>query len=200
MSIKTPEVDLSGIRDPQRPVALAVGLVLVVVGLAGLTGVLDFEYLGPGLVLGAFGVPFWLGVTAVVAGLLGVTLSFYPGAATTFDKLAAGLVLPAVFFLAVTDWALAAGGTVVLVLGVVALILAVVFAAIGTVLLWGHPLAFVFPVVALLAILDWALSITAMLPAESVNPATLVLLIVLTVVVGLVGFEGGKRLTGRPER
>lgn len=184
--------------DPQQPVALAVGIVLVIVGIAGLSGVLDFDLLGPGLVLGIFGVPFWLGVTAIVAGLLGVTLSFYPGGATTFDKIAAVLVLPAVFFLAVTDWALATGGLVV-VLGLIALLLAVVFAAIGTVLLLGHPLALVFPVVALLAIADWLLSVTAMVPAESANLPTLGLLVVLTVVVGALGFEGGKRLTGRPD-
>lgn len=200
MALETPEVDLTGIRDPQRPVAVAVGVVLVLLGIAGLTGIMDYDYLGDGLVLGVFGVPFWLGVTAIVAGLLGVLLASYPGGATTFDKLAAGIVLPAVFFLAVTDWGLATGGIVVLALGLVALLLAVVFAAIGTVLLLGHPLALVLPVVAILAILDWVFGITAMLPTESANLPTLGLLVVLTLLVGVIGFEGGKRLTGRPIR
>ncbi len=199
MVLETPEVDLTGIRDPQRPVAVTIGVVLILLGIAGLTGVLDFDYLDDGLVLGVFGVPFWLGVTAIVAGILGVVLASYPGGATTFDKLAAVIVLPAVLFLAVTDWALATDGLAVLALGLVALLLAVVFAAIGTVLLLGHPLAFVLPVVAVLAILDWGLSITALVPAESANLPTLALLVVLALVMVVIGFEGGRRLTGRPE-
>lgn len=199
MATTTADVDLSGIRDWQRPVAFAVGLVLIVVGVAGLTGVtglLGMAYLGPNLVLGVFGVPLWLGVTAIVAGLLGVVLSFYAGASTTFDKLAAGLVLPAVLLLAIVDWLLAGGVTLLtLAVALVPLLLAVALVAVGVVLLYGHPLVVVLPVVALLAIADWAFGLTSMLPAASVNLPTIGLLIALAVVVGLIGFEGGARLT-----
>lgn len=196
MSTRTPEVDLSGIDDPQRPVAFVVGLVLIVVGVAGLTGVVDADYLAPGLVFGVFGVPLWLGVTAIVAGVLGVALSFYEGAGTTFNKLAGGLVLPPVLFLAVIDWLFAGGITVTAIaLALVPLLLAVVFVAVGTVLLWGHPLVVVLPVVAVLAIADWALGLTAMVPADPVTLPTVGLLAVLAVLVGLVGFEGGTRMT-----
>jgi hypothetical protein len=195
------DVDLSGISDWQRPVALAVGLVLVLVGAVALTGVseqLGLDYLGDDLVLGVFGIPVWLGLTVVVAGLLGILFSRYAGGGTTFDKVAAGLVLPAVLFLAVTDWALAVGSLPVLALGVVTLLLAVVVAAVGTILLWGHPLALVFPVVALLAVVDWAVSLTAIAPVgAAVNLPTIGLLIALAVVLGAIAFEGGRRLTGR---
>lgn len=207
MATRAPEVDLSGIRDPQRPVALVVGVVLIALGVAGVTGVLDMNVLTPGVVLGVFGVPLWLGLTAIVAGLLGIVLATFAGGATTFDKVAAGLVLPAALFLSITDWALAeaglvgggsmAGGVPVLVVAIVALLLAVVVAAVGTVLLLGHPLAIVFPLVALLAVFDWALGLTAVAPSRTVNLPTLALLVVLEVVVVAVAFEGGRRQTGR---
>lgn len=206
MTTSASEVDLRGIRDPQKPVALGVGAVLVVVGVAGVTGLLDMDVLASGLVLGVFGVPLWFGITAMVAGLLGIALATYAGGATTFDKVAAGLVLPAVLFLAITDWALASAGLLTdgtlagalyLVPAVVALLVAVVIAAVGTILLRGHSLALVFPVVALLAILDWALSLTAMTASETVNLPTLGLLVVLEIVVAALAFEGGKRQTGR---
>lgn len=205
MATRTPEVDLSVIRDPQRPIALVVGVVLVVVGAAGLSGLLDgdvvagvlgLELLGDDLVLGLFGVPLWLGVTAVVAGLVGVLFSTYAGAGTTFNKVAAGLVLPAVLLLAVVDWALAAGGVAFLALGLVALLLAVALVVVGTVLLNHHLLVVVLPVVAVLAVADWVLSLTAMAPAgAAVNLPTIGLLLVLALLVGAIGFEGGKRLT-----
>lgn len=185
------EVDLSGIHDRQRPLAVVFGAVLVALGVVALTGILAIE----GLLLGIFGVPFWLGVTAIVAGLLGIALSRYGGGATTFDKVAAGLVLPAVLFLAVVDWALAVGGLPALAVGLVALLLAVALVVVGLVLLYPHPLALVLPVVALLAIADWVFSLTAMVPAAAVNLPSIGLLVVLAVVVGLVGFEGGTRLT-----
>lgn len=192
----TLDVDLSGIEDWQRPVAFAVGLVLILFGVAGMSGVLDADVRGPGLVLGVFGVPFWLGVTAVVAGLLGIVLSSYAGAGTTFNKLAAGLVLPAVLFLAVVDWLLAGGVTLfALVAALVPLVLAVALVAVGVVLLYDHPLALVLPVVALLAVIDWLFGVTAMVPGESVTLPTIGLLIVLAVVIGLVAFEGGSRMT-----
>lgn len=189
------EVDLSGIVDRQRPLALAFGAVLALLGAVSLSGFLSTD----GLLLGVFGVPVWLALVAIVAGSLGVAMSRYAGAGTTFNKVAAGLVLPAVLFLAVVDWSLAAGG-VALVVGLGALLLAVVFAAVGTVLLWGHPLALVFPAVAVLAVAEWALALAgvAVSPA-SVTAPTLGLLALLAVVVGLVGFEGGRRTTGRPE-
>jgi hypothetical protein len=201
MASITPEVDLSGIRDPQTPFTLAIGLVLIIVGIAGLTGLIDFNMsstlFSEGLVAGLFGVPFWLGVTAIVAGLLGALLAFQ-GGSTTFNKVATGLVLPAVIFLSITDWALATGGAA-LVVGLVALLLAVVFAAVGTALLWGNWLAFVFPVVALLAILDWVLGITALLPSDPVTLWTVLLLVAVTAIVGIIGFEAGHRMTGNPE-
>jgi hypothetical protein len=185
-------VDLSGIHDWQRPLAFVFGAVLAVLGFVALSGFLTTD----GLLLGIFGIPLWLGVTAIVAGLLGIALSFYAGGATTFNKVAAGLVLPAVLFLAVVDWALAVGGLSTLVLGLLALLLAVALVAVGTVLFYRHPLALVLPVVALLAIADWVFSLTAMAPSgAAVNLPTIGLLVVLAVVVGLVGFEGGLRVT-----
>lgn len=192
MASQSTEVDLSGIRDRQRPLALVFGLVLVLLGIVSLSGVLRTD----GLLLGVFGIPTWLAAVAAVAGLLGVALSRYAGAGTTFNKVAAGLVLPAVLFLAVVDWALAAGGLALLV-GLVALLLAVALAAVGTVLLWGHPVALVFPLVALVAVADWVLSFAGVeTPGAAVNLPTIGLLIVLAIVVGLVGFEGGRRMTG----
>ena len=189
------EVDLSGVEDWQRPLALAFGVVLVLLGVVALSGVATRG----GLLLGVFGLPVWLSLVAVVAGLLGVAMSRYAGAGTTFDKVAAGLVLPAVFLLAVVDWALAVGGAA-LVIGAGALLIAVVVAAVGTILLWGHPLALVFPAVAALAVLDWALSLTGVVQTVApVTLPTLALLLVLAVAVGAVGFEGGRRMTGRPE-
>lgn len=202
MATSALDVDLSVIRDPQRPVALVVGLVLVVLGLAGLSGVLDGDLLGlgmglgDGLLLGVFGIPLWLGVTAVVAGLLGVYLSTFAGGATTFNKVAAGLVLPAVLLLAVVDWALALGGVAVLVVAAIALLAAVGLVLVGTVLLNHHVLVVVLPVVAVLAIADWAFALTDLAPAgAAANPPTLGLLLVLAVLVGAIGFEGGRRLT-----
>lgn len=192
MASSSAEVDLSGIRDRQRPLALAFGLVLVLLGIVSLSGVLRID----GLLLGVFGIPTWLAAVAAVAGVLGVALSRYGGGGTTFNKVAAGLVLPAVLFLAVVDWALAAGGLALLV-GLVALLLAVALAAVGTVLLWGHPVALVFPLVALVAVADWVVSFAGVeTPGAAVNLPTIGLLIVLAIVVGLVGFEGGRRLTG----
>ena len=183
-----------------------VGILLVVVGVAGLTGLLDTGVvqglldidvgLGSGLVLGYFGVPFWLGVTAVVAGLLGIALSFFEGAGTTFNKLAAGLVLPIVLLLAIVDWALAAGSPVIVGLSVIALVVALVLVAVGELLLYGHLLALVLPVVALLTVVDWVFGLTALAPAgESVTLPTIGLLAALAVVVGLVAFQGCRRTT-----
>lgn len=195
MAMRSPEVNLQGIRDPQKIVALVVGIVLVIVGLAGLTGVLDAAITADGTVLGVFGIPFWLGLTTIVAGLLGMWLSTYAGGGTTFNKIAAGLVLPAVLFLAVLDWALAVGGVLPLVLGAITLLLAVVLVVAGVVLLYGHPLALVLPIVAVLAIADWVFALTAKTPGEPVNGPTIGLLVLLAIAIGLVGFEGGRRLT-----
>jgi len=197
MALETPDVTLTGMRDPQRPVAVAIGVVLILLGVAGLTGILDMDVVGEGLVLGVFGIPLWLGVTAVVAGLLGIYLATFAGGATTFDKVAAGIVLPAVFLLSITDWALATGDMPALAVGVVTLLLAVVFAAVGTFLLRWTPLMVLLPVVAVLALADWGLGLTAMMLGESVTPATLGLLLVVELLVAVVAFEGGRRLTGR---
>lgn len=193
MATSSLDVDLSGIDDWQRPLALVFGLVLVLLGVVALSRVLTTD----GLLLGVFGIPTWLALVAAVAGLLGVVLSRYAGAGTTFNKVAAGLVLPAVLFLAVVDWALAVGGPAALVVGLVALLLAVALAAVGTVLLWGHPVALVFPIVAAVAVADWVLTFVGVAtPGAAVNLPTIALLVVLAVVVGLVGFEGGRRMTG----
>lgn len=200
MALTAPEVDLHGIRDPQKPLTVAVGLVFIAVGVVALTGLLDMAPAGgdSSLLLGYFGVPLWLGVTVIVAGLLGAVLAGYAGGATTFNKVAAGLVLPAVLFLAITDWALAVGGALPLAVGVVTLLLAVALVAVGVVVFRGHALALVLPVVAVLAIADWVFDLTALVAAEAVTLPTLGLLVVLAVVIGLVGFEGGRRVTGRP--
>lgn len=206
MTAKSLEIDLNGIDDPQQSIAFVVGVLLVVVGIAGLTGVIDTNVvqgligtdveLGSGLVLGFFGVPFWLGVTAIVAGLLGIVLSSYKGAGTTFNKLAAGLVLPIVILLSVVDWALAGGNLLTIGLSLIALVTAVVLVVVGVLLLYKHPLAIVLPIVALLTVGDWVLGITAMAPAgESVTLPTIGLLLVLAIAIGLVAFEGGRRTT-----
>lgn len=193
MANRASEIDLSGLHDWQGLPALVFGAVLVALGAVALAGILDTG----GLLLGLFGVPVWLALVAVVAGLVGVVLSRFAGGGTTFNKVAAGLVLPAVLFLAIVDWALAAGGVVPLVVGLVALLLAVVLAGVGTVLLWGHPLAWVFPAVAALAVTEWVLVVGDVIARDAaVTLPTLGLLAVLAVVVGLVGFEGGRRLTG----
>lgn len=196
MATNTDDVDLTGLKDPQRPVAFAVGLVLIVVGLAGTSGIIDSDVgLGPGLVFGLFGVPLWLGITAIVAGIIGIWLSLFPGAGTTFNKVAAGLVLPAVFLLSIVDWAIAAGG-VLYAVGAVALLLAVLLVVVGVVLLYGLKLSLVLPVVAVLALADWAVGLSAMAPAsEPVNLPTLALLVALELVVGVLAFEGGRRRT-----
>jgi hypothetical protein len=206
MATKSLEVDLSGIDDPQRPIAFVVGLLLLVLGIAGLTGILDTGEvqgltgtnvgLAPGLVLSFFGVPFWLGVTTVVAGLLGIVLAFYGGAGTTFNKLASGLVLPIVILLSVVDWALAGGDLLTVGLSLIALVVAVVLVAVGTLLLFKHPLALVLPVVALLTVADWVFGLTALAPAGArITLPTIGLLIVLAIAIGLVAFEGGRRTT-----
>lgn len=197
MATKLVGVDLSGIRDPQQPIAFAVGLVLIIVGIAGLTGIIDADVgLGPGLVFGVFGVSLWLGVTAIVAGILGILLSFYPGAGTTFNKVAAGLVLPAVILLAIVDWGLGVGNVLTMGIGLVALVVAVVLVVVGIVLLYKRPLALVLPIVAVLAIADWALGLSELAPAsEAVNLPTIGLLVLLMLLVGFVAFEGGRRTT-----
>lgn len=197
MAFDTPEVDLTGINDPQQPIAFVVGVLLIVVGIAGLSGIVDMDIgYGQGLVVGAFGIPVWLGVTAIVAGLLGIVLSTYQGAGTTFNKVAAGLVLPAVLFLAIVDWGIAVGDPLALVVGLLALVLAVVLVVVGGIIFYKHPLSLVLPIVAVLAVADWVVGITALAPAsEPVNLPTLGLLVVLELVVGLVAFEGGRRIT-----
>ena len=55
----------------------------------------------------------------------------------------------------------------------------------------------VFPVVAALALLDWGLGLTAMVPGEAVTLPTLGLLLVVELLVAAIAFEGGRRQTGR---
>lgn len=195
MEAEAKDVDLSGITDPQRPVAFTVGLILLIVGIVSLTGLVNGDVIAPGLVLGFFGVPFWLGVTAVVAGLIGILLSFFAGAGTTFNKVASGLVLPPVIFLAIADWAFGMGG-VFLVLTAVMVLLALVFVAIGHILLTGTWLMFLLPVVAVLTLADWVLGLTHLAPyGVRVNLFTIGLLILVMFVVGVIGYEGGRRMT-----
>lgn len=199
MATQALDVDIEGIKDPQQPIAFSVGLVLIVVGIAGLTGIIDADVgFGPGLVFGLFGVPFWLGVTALVAGVIGIVLSMYPGAGTTFNKVASGLVLPAVILLAISDWGLAAGNVLTFGVALVTLLLAVVLVVVGVVLLYKRPLALVLPVVAVLTIVDWVLGLSpsAIAPAsEAVTIPTIILLIVLALIIGFIAFEGGRRTT-----
>lgn len=201
MAAKNREVDLSGIEDWQQPLAFGVGVLLIVVGMAGLTGIFDVTDLwseAP-LVFGVFGVPFWLGVTAVVAGLIGILLSLYKGAGTTFNKVAAGLVLPAVILLSITDWTIGVGGAA-LIVGLISLLLAVVAVFIGLVLLNKRPLALVLPIVAGLAIADWVLGLTAIASGTigggaRVTIPTIGLLVLLAISIGVAAFEGGSRMT-----
>lgn len=198
MAIRSrPEVDLSGLTDPQRSVTFLVGVWLVILGVAGLTGILDLDLgFGEGLILGLFGVPLWLAVTAIVAGLLALWMTGFAGASTTFNKLAAGLVLPIVGLLAVADWAIAAGGLALFLVAAVAFLLAGVGVVVGMVLLFKLPVSLVLPVVAVLTVADWALGLTGTLgTTEPVNPATVVLLVLHVVLVGVIAFEGGRRVT-----
>lgn len=198
MAAQIREVDLSGIQDWQQPLAFGIGVLLLVVGLAGLTGIFDVTGLWNenSLVFGVFGVPFWLGVTAVVAGLIGVLLALYKGAGTTFNKVASGLVLPPLILLTITDWTIGIGGPA-LILGLVTLLLAVVFVVIGGVLLYKRPLMLLLPVVAGLAIADWVLGLTALNPmgGARVTILTIGLLILLAIAIGVAAFEGGSRVT-----
>lgn len=197
MAAKVREVDLSGIDDWQQPLAFGIGMLLLVVGFAGLTGVFNKTGLWSeeSLVFGVFGVPFWLGVTAVVAGFIGILLSLYKGAGTTFNKVAAGLVLPAVILIAIADWSVLIGGPA-LIVGLIALLLAVVAAFIGVVLLYKRPLALLMPVVAVLAIADLVLGITNSVEIWSrVTIPTIGLLILLAISIGVAAFEGGSRMT-----
>lgn len=199
MARQAPRVDLSGMSDPQKPVAFGVGVLLIVVGVAGLTGIIDTDIgFGSGLVFGLFAVPFWLGVTAIVAGVLAIVpFSLYDGAGTTFNKVAAGLVLPAVILLAIADWGfIRVGHPLTFIVGLIALLLAVVFVVVGVALLFKRPLALVLPIVAVLTLADWTVGLTDLAPAsEPANLPTVALLIVLAAAVGVVGFEGGKRMT-----
>lgn len=196
MATQPSGVDLSVIRDPQRPISFAVGLLLIVVGFVGLTGLIDTDVgLGPGLVFGLFGVPFWLGVTAIVAGLLAIVLSMYAGAGTTFNKLAGGLVLPIVILLTLADWAFAGGGLVSAGIGFVALLVAVALVGVGFLVLHRHPVGLVLPVVAVVTLADWLFGLTAMVPAARANLPTVALLVVLSVAIAFIGFEGGARRT-----
>lgn len=190
-------VDLSGINDPQQPIAFGLGLLLIVVGTVGITGIIDVNVgFGDGLVFGLFGVPLWLAITALVAGVIGIVLSLYEGAGTTFNKVAAGLVLPPVLLLAITDWGFAVGNPLTMALGIVTLLLAVVFVVVGLVLLHKRPLSLVLPVVAVLTLADLGLGLTEMVPTtESINLFTLALLLVLEIAVGFVAYEGGRRVT-----
>lgn len=197
MSIKeAPEVSLSAISDPQRPVAFAAGLWLIVVGVAGITGIIDTNIgYGPGLVFGVFAVPLWLDVTAIVAGILGIGLSMYEGAGTTFNKLAGALVVPIVILLTLADWAIASGGAL-LIVAVVAFLLAGIGVVVGTILLFKRPVSIVLPVVAVLALADWTLGLSGMLSTtEPANLATVVFLIAHAILLTFIGFEGGSRLT-----
>lgn len=206
MAAKVREVDLSGIQDWQQPLAFGIGVLLIVVGFAGITGIFDVHGLWneDSLVFGVFGVPFWLSVTALVAGAIGILLALYKGAGTTFNKVASGLVLPAVILIAITDWTVGVGG-VALILGLVTLLGAVVCAVIGIVLLYKRPLMFLMPVVAVLAILDWVFNLTARWPPWIADPAnnvgahvtipTILLLILLAIAIGVAAFEGGSRVT-----
>lgn len=188
MATAVPGPRFNRIQDPQRPVTFVLGGVLLAIGIAGLSGLLGIELAVVTVVAAVFGVPFWLGLTMIVAGLLGVILAMHGDSASTFNKVTAGLVFPATLLLAITDWAVGAGTAWAIGVGLLALAAALLVIALGTILLWGHPLSLVFPLAAVLAVLDWTGSIAAAVPAASVTGPTIGLIVTLAIGVGLVGF------------
>lgn len=120
------------LRDPQRPLALLFGAVLVVLGVVdyGL-GVAD---LGGSLMtgdrlLGVFEISPTLNVVHVLTGLLGLFLGRYHGAASLFNKL--GGVIYLVVFLVGSLATLADVGGVNWATNGLHLLLAVVVGAVG---------------------------------------------------------------------
>lgn len=92
MSTATTPADLTKLRDPQRPLALLFGVVLVTLGVVDFLGVQVTD----GLLLGVFAIGPVTNVVHVLTGLLGIVLSRYAGAATLFNKLG-GLIYLLVF-------------------------------------------------------------------------------------------------------
>lgn len=92
MATTTTAANLSKMRDPQRPLALLFGVVLLALGLVDLAGVLVTD----GLLLGLFEIGNVTNVVHILTGLLGIVLSMYAGAATLFNKLG-GLIYLLVF-------------------------------------------------------------------------------------------------------
>lgn len=95
-------------HDPQKPLALLFGVVLVVLGVADFVGLLVTD----GRFLGVFSIGPVTNVVHVLTGLLGIVLSTYAGAATLFNKLGGLIylvtfafgVLGTVAGIATTDW------------------------------------------------------------------------------------------------
>lgn len=131
MATATPSTIANEGRDPQGMLATLFGVVLVVLGIVGLSGLLTSN----GRLLGLLELSSAVSVVHILTGLLGIFLARYPGAGTLFNKL---------------------GGVIYLVV-------------------------FLVGSVALLA------------GAGGINWATNGLHLLLAIVVGAVGFEGGKR-------
>lgn len=94
MAVETGRTDLARRRDPQRPLALLFGMVLVVLGVVDFVAVAETD----GLLLGVFAIPLLVNLVHVLTGLLGLFLGQYEGAGTLFNKL--GVVIYLVVFLA----------------------------------------------------------------------------------------------------
>lgn len=125
MSTTTTPVNLEKMRDPQRPLALLFGVVLLVLGIVDFAGV----FVTDGLLLGVFEIGVVTNVVHVLTGLLGIVLSRYPGAATLFNKLG-GLIYLLVFVFGAIGTLAGIGATGWTTHGL-HLVLAVVVGAVG---------------------------------------------------------------------
>lgn len=131
MAIETRSTNLTGLRDPQRPLALLFGAVLVSLGVVDLVGVAGTD----GRLLGVFAIPPLVNVVHVLTGLLGLYLGRYEGAGTLFNKL--GGVIYLVVFLAGAVAVLAGVGGINWATNGLHLLLAIVVGAVGFVV--GEP-------------------------------------------------------------
>lgn len=83
MATSTGSTNLTGLRDVQRPLAVAFGVVLVVLGAVDFLGVVTVD----GRFGGLFSIPVWVNVIHVLTGLLGVVVGRYAGGGALFNKL-----------------------------------------------------------------------------------------------------------------
>lgn len=125
MATETASANLTRIRDPQKPLALLFGGVLVLLGIVDFVGVAGTD----GLLFGVFAISPLVNLVHVLTGLLGLFLGRYEGAGTLFNKL--GGVIYLIVFLAGVVVALAGVGGVNWATNGLHLLLAIVVGAVG---------------------------------------------------------------------